>query len=86
MFAGTKIWAFAHFIANGRLGDALLFGCFLVWAIAGFSAARRRDRLAGITYDEGTLKGTALVSIAGTAAYALFAFVLHPLLIGVPIF
>ena len=37
MFAGTKIWAFAHLIANGRLGDTLLFGCFLIWAIAGFS-------------------------------------------------
>lgn len=86
MFAGTKIWAFAHLIANGRLGDTLLFGCFLVWAIAGFSAARRRDRLAGVAYDEGTLKGTTLVSIAGTLVYALFAFVLHPLLIGVPIF
>jgi uncharacterized membrane protein len=86
MFAGTKIWAFAHLIANGRLGDALLFGCFLVWAIVGFSAARKRDRLAGIDYGKGTLMGTALVCIAGTVVYALFAFFLHPLLIGVPIF
>jgi uncharacterized membrane protein len=86
MFAGTKIWAFAHLIANGRLGDVLLFGCFLVWAIVGFSAARRRDRLAGIDYGKGTLMGTTLVCIAGTVIYVLFAFVLHPLLIGVPVF
>lgn len=86
MFAGTKIWAFAHLIANGRLGDVLLFGCFLVWAIVGFSAARKRDRLAGIDYGNGALMGTTLVCVAGTVIYALFAFVLHPLLIGVPIF
>ena len=86
MFAGTKIWALAHLIANGRLGDVLLFGCFLVWAIVGFSAARRRDRLAGIDYGQGTMMGTTLVGIAGTVIYALFAFVLHQLLIGVPVF
>ena len=86
MFAGTKIWALAHLIANGRLGDVFLFGCFLVWAIVGFSAARRRDRLAGIDYGKGTMMGTTLVCIAGTVIYALFAFVLHPLLIGVPVF
>ena len=86
MFLGIKVWAFAHLIANGRLGDVLLFGCFLVWAIAGYSAARKRDRKAGVVYEAGTLAGTAMVSITGTAAYALFAFVLHPMLIGVPVF
>lgn len=86
MFAGIKIWAFAHLIANGRLGDVLLFSCFLVWAIAGFSAARRRDRKAGVSYDKGTVKGNILVFVSGTALYALFAFYLHQVLIGVPPF
>ena len=83
MFAGTKIWAFAHLIANGSLGDTLLFGCFLIWAIAGFSVSRRRDRKAGVIYEQGSLFGTAMVSSAATVLYAIFAFFLHRLLIGV---
>ena len=83
MFAGVKLWAFAHLMANGRLGDVLLFGSFLVWAIAGFSISRKRDRRNGVTYEQGTLVGTSLVSVLGTVAFAVFAFVLHQVLIGV---
>jgi len=86
MFAGTKIWAFAHLIANGRLGDVLLFGCFLVWAIVGFSVSRRRDKKTSLIYDQGTVKGTVIVFIAGSVLYAVFALYLHTLLIGVPPF
>ena len=34
MTASVKLWAFAHLIVNGNLADVLLFGTFLVWAIA----------------------------------------------------
>lgn len=85
MFAGVKIWAFAHLIANGRLGDTLLFGCFLIWAIVGFSAARKRDRKAGVVYESGTVLGTAMTSSSATAIFALFLFYLHTYLIGVPL-
>lgn len=34
MLAATKLWAFAHLLANGMLHDVLLFGGFLVWAVA----------------------------------------------------
>ena len=44
MVLGVKVWAFAHLLANGELASVLLFGAFLVWAIADFAAARRRDR------------------------------------------
>ena len=83
MFLGVKIWALAHFISNGRLGDALLFGCFLLWAIAGYSAARKRDRLAGVDYGQGSAKGTMMVFIGGTAVYAVFALYLHRLITGI---
>jgi len=33
MLAATKLWAFAHLLVNGALGDVLLFGSFLGWAI-----------------------------------------------------
>jgi len=83
MILGVKLWAFAHLLANGTLADLVLFGSFLVWAIFCFRAARRRDRVGHIQYPAGTLRGTATAVLAGMAAWALFAFWLHRLLIGV---
>lgn len=84
MYAGAKIWAFAHLLANGRLGDVLLFGTLLLWAVAGFAISRRRDRSAGIRYPAGVLRNTVVTVILGCAVWAIFAFWLHRLLIGVP--
>lgn len=84
MYAGVKVWAFAHLIANGRLGDVVLFGAFMLWAVAGFSLSRRRDRRDGISHPAGQLSRTALTVLAGTVAWAVFTFWLHRVLIGVP--
>ncbi len=83
MYAGVKLWAFAHLLSNGRLADVILFGAFLVWAIAGFVAARRRDRRAGTVYPSGTVMYSALTVIAGFVLWAVFAFWAHRWLIGV---
>ena len=83
MYAGVKAWAFAHLIANGRLADLILFGAFLVWSVAGFASARRRDRRAGIHHPPGTPAGTLLTLAAGLLAWVFFALYLHRLLIGV---
>ncbi|MCE2948118.1 MAG: NnrU family protein [bacterium] len=82
MVAGVKLWAFAHLLSNGTLADVLLFGSFLAWAIADFIAARRRDRLAGVTYSGGTIP-TVVTVLLGVVLWAAFAFWLHRLLIGV---
>ena len=39
MVLGVKVWAFAHLISNGTLADVILFGSFLVWAIAVFGSS-----------------------------------------------
>lgn len=83
MLAGTKLWAFAHLLSNGQPRDILLFGAFLVWAVADFLVSRRRDRAAGVTYPAGTAKGNAITVIAGLVGWAAFAFYLHKALIGV---
>lgn len=83
MILGVKVWAFAHLLANGGLADLILFGSFLVWAILSFTAARRRDRATNAQYAAGTASGTIAVVVVGTAAWVLFAFWLHGLLIGV---
>lgn len=83
MVAGVKLWAIAHLLANGRLGDVLLFGAFLVWAVFDFRAARGRDRMAGMRLPPGTARGDVVVLLAGMAVWAMFAFLLHGWLFGV---
>lgn len=83
MVLGTKLWAFAHLIANGMLADVLLFGSFLAWAIVDYASARRRDRAAGTVYRPGSARGDVLAIVAGTVAWYVFGFWLYGPLIGV---
>lgn len=83
MLVATKTWAVAHLLANGTFADAVLFGSFLIWAIADFAVSRRRDRAAGVSYPaigigrDGLAIGIALV------AFILFARYGNKWLIGV---
>ncbi len=77
MVLGVKVWAFAHLISNGTLADVVLFGSFLVWAIADFAASRKRDRVAGTVYPAGTVGKDAIAVVVGVVAWAVFAFWLH---------
>ena len=83
MTLAVKIWALAHLLANGNAADLLLFGSFLVWSALVFRAARQRDRLNPPAPVE--VRGSALLLcvVAGTAAWAAFAFWAHAALIGV---
>lgn len=84
MVVGVKVWAFAHLLANGRLGDIVLFGAFFAWAVLDFSAAKRRDRFQGRTYPAAPGFSRDLIAvIIGIAGWAAFALHLHALLIGV---
>ncbi len=83
MVAGVKTWAFAHLLANGNLADVLLFGSFLIWAVASFVTSRRRDRTNGTTYPAGTAARSGLTLVLGIVLWALFMMVLHVRWIGV---
>ena len=83
MVAGVKTWAFGHLLATGMLHDVVLFGAFLLWAVVDFVVSRRRDRVLGVTYPAGTLRGDLITIVVGIVAWAVFAFVLHTRLIGV---
>ena len=83
MVLAVKAWALGHLLANGSVAHVLLFGAFLAWGVVNFIAARRRDRTAGTQYPAGTLAGTAVAVVVGVAAWAVFAFKLHGLLIGI---
>jgi uncharacterized membrane protein len=83
MVLGVKVWALAHLLANGNLADALLFGAFLLWAVASFSAARRRDRAGAVVHPAATAAGTVATLAISVVAWVVFVFWLHAPLIGV---
>lgn len=83
MAAGVKVWALAHLLSNGMLVHQILFGAFLLWAVASFAAARRRDRIAGTVYAPGQVLPTVITVLLGAAAWAAVAFWLHGMLIGI---
>ena len=83
MIAAVLVWALGHLLATGMLHDVVFFGAFLIWAVAGFTVSRRRDRHTGVAYPPGTLLGDVLTLAIGAAIWAAFAFWLHAKWIGV---
>ena len=83
MVLGTKVWALAHLLANGSLANTVLFGSFLLWSVVLFAASRKHDRREQVIYPVGTAGMTVVTVVAGVAAWAVFAFWLHRVLIGV---
>ncbi|MEX0731769.1 MAG: NnrU family protein [Aquisalimonadaceae bacterium] len=84
MLGAVKLWAFAHLLANGRLGDIVFFGAFMVWAIVAFRAARRRDRKAQVAPEAARAVNTIATVVIGLIAYYVFAVYLHAWIAGVP--
>jgi uncharacterized membrane protein len=83
LLLGVKAWAIAHLMANGSFADVVLFGAFLLWSVAAYASARRRDRKAATVYPVGSPWRDVIVVIGGLVAWVVFAIWLHPLLIGV---
>jgi uncharacterized membrane protein len=83
MLAGVKAWALGHLLAIGMLRDVVLFGAFLVWAIADFAVSRRHDRAAGAVYPAGSVAGDIAAVIIGLVVWVVVAFWLHTVLFGV---
>jgi uncharacterized membrane protein len=82
MLAAVKLWAFAHLIANGMLADVLLFGGFLVWAVADRVSMKRRPVRVIRTAPPSGFNDLIAV-VAGLALYAVFVVWLHARWFGV---
>lgn len=84
MVLGVMIWAWAHIMANGRLGDVVLFGSFLLWAIVDFAWVRRTQQAnAGRTELSVEIGRDLATVVTGVLAWAVFSLWLHQWLIGV---
>ena len=82
MLLATKLWATAHLLANGTLVDVLLFGGFLVWAVADRISIKRRPvrvrpAAAAAPYND------LIAVVGGLALYAFFLLWAHRWTIGV---
>jgi len=82
MLLATKLWALAHLLANGTLADVLLFGGFLVWAVADRISVKRRPARAIPGAPAGPYNDV-IVIVVGLALYALFVLWAHRWLFGV---
>lgn len=81
----TKLWALAHLLANGTLADVLLFGGFLVWAVADRISVKRRPAAESHEVPAAPPRAAndAIALVGGLAAYGIFVFWAHRWLIGV---
>lgn len=82
MLVATKLWAGAHLLANGTLADVLLFGAFLVWAVADRLSMRHREDRPIPTMPASPINDVIAV-LGGIALYVVFVLWLHTWLIGI---
>jgi uncharacterized membrane protein len=82
MLVATKLWAFAHLLANGTLADVLLFGSFLAWAVADRISMKHREQRP-IPGAPPSKWNDAVAVVVGLALYVAFVLRLHVWLFGV---
>ncbi len=83
MLIGVLLWALAHLLANGTLADLVMFGSFLIWALADLVSLARRAAPAVPGAPPG--KWNDLIAIlGGLVIYGVFIAFLHRWLMGVP--
>jgi uncharacterized membrane protein len=82
MLAAVMLWAIAHLLANGMLADVLLFGGFLVWAVADRVSLKRRPQRPVPGAPPAAMNDVIAV-VAGLVLYGLFVTSLHRWLFGV---
>ena len=78
----VMIWAVAHLLVNGTLGDVLLFGSFLVWAVADRQSMNSRETRP-VPAAPASPYNDLIVVVIGLAVYVAFVFWLHELAFGI---
>ena len=84
MLVAVKTWAFAHLLSNGMLADVLLFGSFMLWAVADRISLKRRTPRAAPALPAGPANDIIAI-VVGVALTAGFLHGLHVWLTGMPI-
>jgi uncharacterized membrane protein len=82
LLLATMLWAAAHLLTNGSVADLLLFGTFLVWAVAVRISLEHRPARP-IRVLPSSPANDVIVVVGGLALYAIFIFWLHARWFGV---
>jgi uncharacterized membrane protein len=82
MLLAVKIWAAAHLLANGTLADALLFGGFLIWAVADRISVKRRAAPRIVPGAPPAALNDVAALAGGLVVYVVFLFGAHVWLTG----
>ena len=82
MLVATKLWAVAHLLSNGMQADVLLFGSFLLWAVADRISVKRRP-VRALKPALNSAYNDWIAVIVGLLLYGLFITWAHAKLIGV---
>ena len=82
MLVAVKFWALAHLLSNGTLADIVLFGGFLVWAVADRISFKRRIQRP-IPGAPPARFNDVIAIVLGLVLYFVFMRWLHVLWIGV---
>lgn len=82
MLLATKIWAFAHLLANGELLSVILFLSFLSWAIVDRISLKKRPQRP-IPGAPPSPFNDIIAVVGGLGLYTAFILWLHEILIGV---
>ena len=77
----VMIWAAAHLLVNGSLADILLFGAFLLWAVADWISMHGRVARA-VPGAPAWRYNDIVVIVLGLALYAATVFRFHEMLFG----
>ena len=83
LLLAAMLWSVAHLLTNGSAADLLLFGTFLVWAIAVRRSLAQRPARRMIALPASAANDVIAV-VGGLALYAAFILWLHARWIGVP--
>jgi uncharacterized membrane protein len=83
MLLAVILWSVAHLLANGTLNDVLLFGGFLVWAVADLISVSRRANVRAVPGAPASAANDIIVIVAGLGLYVFMLLWGHVLLVGV---
>jgi uncharacterized membrane protein len=77
------LWSAGHLLANGSTADLMLFGLFLLWAVADLVSSYGRDVRNAVVYPAPDWGATAGAVAVGIVAFGLLIGGLHLWLFGV---
>lgn len=83
MLVAVILWAASHLLANGTLNDVLLFGGFLIWAIADLISVKRRIHAHSVPVLPASAVNDVIVVVAGLGLYGFVLLWAHARVIGV---